>query len=49
MSRVLILTSHLDLLEHPLLELPLNLLAILVRSRLAVQCQETTQVELGRL
>lgn len=39
--------SYLDLLEHTLLELPLNLLAILVRRRLAVQSQETTQVELG--
>lgn len=49
MSRELIVMSYLDLLEHTLLELPLNLLTILVCRRLAVQCQETTQVELGRL
>lgn len=39
----------LNLLENALLELPLNLLALLVCRRLAVQGQEATKVELGLL
>lgn len=40
---------HLNSLKHPLLELPLNLLSILVCCRLAVQSHEGTEVELGGL
>ena len=40
---------HLNSLKHTLLELPLNLLAILVCCRLAVQSHESTEIELGRL
>jgi hypothetical protein len=39
----------LDLLQHTLLELPLNLLALVIRTRLAVQRHQSTQVELGSL
>lgn len=41
--------DHLDLLKNALLELPLDLLTLLVRRRLAVQVHQGTQVELGRL
>jgi hypothetical protein len=39
----------LNLLENNLLELPLNLLALVVRCRLAVEGHEGAEVELGRL
>lgn len=39
----------LNRLEDLLLELPLNLLALVISRRLAVKSQESTQVELGRL
>ena len=38
-----------NILQDALLELPLNLLALLIRRRLAVECHEATQVELGLL
>jgi hypothetical protein len=38
-----------NFLQHLLLELPLNLLAGLVRSRLAVETEKSTEVELGCL
>ena len=38
-----------NLVQNALLELPLNLLALLVRGRLAVESQETAEVELGGL
>jgi hypothetical protein len=41
--------AHLYLLQDNLLELALNLLAILTTARLAVQRQQSTQVELGLL
>lgn len=39
----------LNSLEDLLLELPLNLLALVIGSRLAVQGKQSTQVELGGL
>lgn len=42
-------TRPLNLLKHTLLELPLNLLALVVRTRLAVESHEGTKVELGCL
>jgi hypothetical protein len=41
--------SLLNLLENTLLELPLNLLALVIRTRLAVQSHQGTKVELGGL
>lgn len=41
--------DDLDSLEYLLLELPLNLLALIIGRRLAVQGQKRTQVKLGRL
>ncbi len=41
--------SPLHVLQNLLLELALNLLALLVRGRLAVEGQETAEVELGLL
>jgi len=38
-----------DLLQNTLLELPLNLLALVVSARLAVEGHQGTQVELGGL
>ena len=42
-------TSPLYVLEDLLTELALNLLALLIRARLAVESHQRTQVELGRL
>lgn len=42
-------TNPLHILKDTLLELPLNLLALLVRGRLAVQRQQVAEVELGCL
>jgi hypothetical protein len=36
-------------LKNRLLELPLNLLTLVVGARLAVECHQGTEVELGRL
>lgn len=36
---------RLDLVQDNLLELPLNLLALVVRPRLAMECHQGTQVE----
>ena len=44
-----IMTCALYRLENRLLELPLNLLALVVGARLAVECHQSTEVELGRL
>ena len=41
--------SLLNLLQDTLLELPLNLLALVVGTRLAVQSHQGTKVELGSL
>ena len=41
--------SLLNLLQDTLLELPLNLLALVVGARLAVQSHQGTKVELGSL
>ena len=42
-------TSRLDILEHTLLKLALDLLTLVVGPRLAVQSHEGTEVELGCL
>ena len=49
MRPIIIIPFILDLLQDGLLELPLNLLTRLVSSRLAVQTEESTEVELGCL
>lgn len=41
--------TALYLLKNALLELTLHLLALLVRGRLAVESQETAEIELGSL
>lgn len=46
---ILLLSQHLHLLKNTLLELPLNLLALLVRGRLAVESHQGAEVELGLL
>lgn len=43
------ITTPLYVLENLLTELPLNLLALLIRARLAVESHQSTEVELGRL
>lgn len=48
-SVLLVPSDPLHLLKDTLLELTLHLLALLVRSRLAVESQERAQVELGLL
>lgn len=48
-SVLLVPSDPLHLLKDTLLELTLNLLALLVRGRLAVESQEGAQVELGLL
>lgn len=40
---------RLDLLQNTLLELPLDLLSLIVRTRLAVQSHQSTKIELGCL
>lgn len=40
---------RLNLLQNTLLELPLDLLSLVVRGRLAVQSHQATKVELGGL
>lgn len=42
-------TSISDSLQNLLLELPLNLLALIISGGLPVEVQECTEVELGRL
>lgn len=43
------LLPHSNLLQDTLLELPLDLLALIVRTRLAVQGHQSSQVKLGSL
>lgn len=42
-------SSHLYLIQHLLLELPLNLLTMLICVRLAVEVKKSAKVELGCL
>lgn len=43
------MSRHLNGLQNLLLELPLNLLALVIGGRLAVERKESTKVELGLL